>query len=104
VPKGYAIFTEKVHDQAALDAYSRLALPTVSAAGGKVIVAGPPAGLIEGNWHGDRTVIIEFESVEAAREWYNSAQYQAVISQRHAAADSNAMIIGGFELPGRSSA
>jgi uncharacterized protein (DUF1330 family) len=63
-------------------------------AGGKVIV-GPPADVLEGEWHGDRTVIIEFPSVEAARDWYNSPEYQAVIGQRLAAAESNAVILGG---------
>jgi uncharacterized protein (DUF1330 family) len=42
---------------------------------------------------------VEFESVEAARSWYNSAEYQAVAGLRHAAAESNAVIIGGFEMP-----
>jgi uncharacterized protein (DUF1330 family) len=99
MPKGYAIFTEKVNDQGAMDAYAQVAIPTVLAAGGKIIVVGPPADVLEGEWHGDRTVIVEFVSVEAARDWYNSPEYQAVVSQRHAAAESNAVIIGGFEPP-----
>ncbi len=99
MPKGYALFTEKVNDQEAMGVYAQAAIPTVYAAGGTVIVAGPPVGVIEGEWHGDQTVILEFVSVEAARSWYNSPEYQAVVSQRHAAAESNAVIIGGFEMP-----
>ena len=99
MPKGYVIFTEKVNDQEAMGAYAQVAIPTVLAAGGKFIVAGPPVDVLEGEWHGDRTVIVEFVSVEAARGWYNSPEYQAVVSQRHAAAESNAVIIGGFEPP-----
>ena len=99
MPKGYAIFTEKVTDQAGLNAYSRAAGPTVVSAGGTVLAAGAPAEVIEGDWHGDRTVVLEFESVEAAQAWYNSAGYQAIVGQRHASAESNAVIIGGFELP-----
>ncbi len=55
--------------------------------------------LIEGSWHGNRTVLLEFESVEAARNWYSSAEYQGLAGLRHAAADSNAVIVAGFELP-----
>jgi uncharacterized protein (DUF1330 family) len=95
MPKGYAIFTEKVNDQQAMGAYAKVAVPTALAAGGKIIVVGPPADVLEGEWHGDRTVIIEFPSVEAARDWYNSPEYQAVIGQRLAAAESNAVILGG---------
>jgi uncharacterized protein (DUF1330 family) len=99
MPKGYAIFTEKVNDQRAMGAYSQAAIPTALAAGAKILVAGPPVDVLEGEWHGDQTVIAEFVSVEAARSWYNSPDYQAVISQRHAAAESNVVIIGGFEMP-----
>ena len=55
--------------------------------------------MIEGKWHGTRTVIIEFDSVEAAKAWYNSDEYQAVVGLRHAAAESNAVIVAGFEMP-----
>jgi Domain of unknown function (DUF1330) len=50
-------------------------------------------------WHSDQTVILEFVSIEAARGWYNSPEYQAVVGQRHAAAECNAVIVGGFEMP-----
>jgi uncharacterized protein (DUF1330 family) len=99
MPKGYAIFTEKVNDRGAMGAYVQVAVPTILAAGGKIIVGSPPVDVLEGEWHGNQTVIVEFSSVEAAREWYNSPEYQAVIGQRHAAAESNAVIIGGFEPP-----
>lgn len=97
--KGYAIFTEKVKDEAGMGAYGQAAMPTLFAAGGSVLVAAPPADILEGEWHGDRTVILEFASVEAARDWYNSAEYQAAIGKRHAAAESNVVIIAGFEMP-----
>lgn len=52
---------------------------------------------IEGQWHGSRTVILEFDSVEAARNWYQSSEYQAVVGERHASAQANAVIVAGFE-------
>ncbi|MGP0032494.1 MAG: DUF1330 domain-containing protein [Acidimicrobiales bacterium] len=99
MPKGYAIFTEQVHDQEGMGAYSQGALPTILAVGAKAIVVGPPADVLEGEWHGTQTVILEFDSVEAARDWYNSPEYQAVIGRRHAAAETNAVIFSGFEMP-----
>jgi len=99
MPKGYAIFTEDITDPEAMGAYAQVAIPTVMAAGGTPIVAGAAEDVLEGAWHGDQTVIIEFESVEAARTWYHSPEYQAVIGQRHAAAHSNGVIISGFEMP-----
>jgi uncharacterized protein (DUF1330 family) len=51
---------------------------------------------IEGTWHGDQTVVLEFESVEAAHAWYESEAYQNAAKLRHEAADCNAVIISGF--------
>lgn len=96
--KGYVIFTEVINDQAAYDAYVEKALPTIIESGGKPLVIQDDPEVIEGQWHGPRTVILEFESVEAARSWYNSADYQAVVGERHAAAEANAVIVGEFEM------
>ena len=45
---------------------------------------------------GNQTVILEFESVEAAKAWYNSPEYQEAIPLRQKAADCNAVIVKGF--------
>jgi uncharacterized protein (DUF1330 family) len=52
--------------------------------------------VLEGDWHGPQTVVLEFESVEAAREWYHSDAYQAAAKLRHAAADCNGVIVSGL--------
>jgi uncharacterized protein (DUF1330 family) len=99
MPKGYIIFTEKVSDPEGIAAYSSAAVPSVIAAGGTAIIAGPPHLVAEGNWHGDITVMLEFESVAAANAWYIGPEYQAVIGQRHQAAISNVAIFEGFTPP-----
>jgi uncharacterized protein (DUF1330 family) len=99
MPKGYAIFTEHINDPDGLAAYAQEAMPTIFATGGSVVVAGPPAEALEGEWHGHQTVILEFPTVEAAQAWYHSPEYQAVIGKRHAAAETNAVIFAGFEMP-----
>jgi uncharacterized protein (DUF1330 family) len=99
MPKGYVIFTEDIHDEPAIGAYVQQAIPTIIQAGGRIIVADDAPELIEGSWHGTRTVVLEFDSVEAARNWYRSAEYQGVVGLRHAAANSNAAIVAGFEMP-----
>lgn len=96
--KGYVVFTEAIHDQAALDAYSAAATPTVLAAGARPLIIGPPAEVVEGRWHGDVTIVLEFESLEAARTWYRSDGYQALAPQRHAAAESNVALFSGFDV------
>ena len=99
MPKGYVIFTEDIHDDAGIGVYAQQAVPTIVQAGGRIIVADDAPEPIEGSWHGQRTVVLEFDTVEAARNWYRSHEYQGVVGLRHAAADSNAAIVTGLEMP-----
>jgi uncharacterized protein (DUF1330 family) len=93
-PKGYVILTEAIKDPDGMVAYGRAA---GKAMGGVTILSvDRKPQVIEGTWHGDQTVVLEFESVDAARAWYESEEYQAAAKLRQAAADCNAVIISGF--------
>ncbi|MFC7260298.1 DUF1330 domain-containing protein [Streptomyces lutosisoli] len=100
-PKGYVILTETIKDPAGMDAYSRAAGPSMVQGGASVLAVDGQPQVLEGAWHGDRTVILEFASVEAARAWYESAAYERAKPLRQAAADTNAVIVSGFEPPPR---
>ena len=97
--KGYFIVTEDIKDQDGINAYADKAVLTILQSGGKPIIVERNVEVLEGKWHGSQTIVLEFDSVDAARAWYNSDAYQAVIGERHAAADSNAVIVSGFEMP-----
>lgn len=97
--KGYVIFTEVIKDQPRYEGYVEKAVQTILQAGGRPIIVHDDPEVIEGKWHGTRTVVLEFDSVEAARKWYKSPEYQSVIGERHASAEANAAIVGGFEMP-----
>jgi uncharacterized protein (DUF1330 family) len=65
MPKGYVILTEAVKDPEGMKAYGQAA---GAAMGGVNILAVDTAPkVIEGSWHGNQTVVLEFESVE--RGW-----------------------------------
>jgi uncharacterized protein (DUF1330 family) len=99
MPKGYVILTVNINDQEAFQGYVEKATGTIMAQGGSAAVVDDAVEVIEGEWPWGRTVVLEFESVDKAREWYNSPEYQAVVGERHAAADANAVIVSGFEMP-----
>ena len=99
MPKGYAIFTETIREQAGYDAYVEKAIPTILESGGRPIVVHDDPEVLEGQSPGSRIVVLEFDSVEAAHDWYRSPAYQAVVGERHASADADAVIVGGFEMP-----
>lgn len=77
MPKGYWItFYRSVSNPAALAAYAKLAGPAITAAGGRFLVRGTPAKTYEAGLD-QRTVVIEFDSVETAIVTYESPAYQA---------------------------
>ena len=99
MPKGYVVLTEAIHDPAGMDAYGQASMPSIIEAKAKVLAVDEQVEVLEGEWHGTRTVIVEFDSVDAAREWYRSDAYQAALPLRQGASECNVAIVSGFELP-----
>ena len=97
--KGYVVLTEAIHDAEGMRAYEQASMQPVIDHGGKVLVVDEAVRVLEGTWPGTRTVIVEFDSVEKAQEWYDSSSYQAALPLRRAAADCNVIIAAGFSLP-----
>ncbi len=58
------------------------------------------AEAVEGEAPGPQTVIIKFESTEAAKAWYNSDEYQAVVGKRLAATEGYAVISQSMNVGG----
>jgi uncharacterized protein (DUF1330 family) len=94
MPKGYIIITEDIKDPAGMAEYGKLAMQAMD--GATIVAVDQKPQLIEGEWHGSQTVVLEFESVDAAREWYHSDAYQAAAKLRQAAADCNGVIVSGL--------
>ncbi len=92
--KGYVIITEDIKDPAGMVEYGKLASQTMGNA--KVLSFGPVAETLEGEWQGTQTVLLEFESVETAKEWYYSDEYQEAAKLRQAVADCNGVIVSGI--------
>jgi len=78
---------QSISDNNALAAYAKLAGPSLTAAGGKFLARGVPVAVKESGLQ-QRTVLIEFESVEAALAAYNSPGYKEAL----AALGSNAVV------------
>jgi uncharacterized protein (DUF1330 family) len=92
--KAYILITEDVKDPAGMAEYAKLAGKAM--AGSTLLSFDQKPELLEGSWHGTQTVLLEFESEQAAREWYNSDAYQEAVKLRQAAADCNGVILHGL--------
>ena len=69
----------EVSDPAKLAAYAKLAGPSIEAGGGRFIARGMPAHVYEAGQL-ERTVVIEFDSVEHAISVHDSPSYQAALA------------------------
>ncbi len=62
---------------------------------GEIIVSNEEVEIIEGEWPYTKTVVIRFPSMEAAKRWYESPEYQEVVQHRFRAAETNLIFIEG---------
>ena len=92
--KAYILITEDVKDPAGMAEYGKLASQAM--AGATLLAFDSKAEVIEGSWHGTQTVLLEFESEEAAKQWYYSDAYQEAVKLRQAAAECNGVILHGL--------
>jgi uncharacterized protein (DUF1330 family) len=79
VAKAYWIaFYRSIKNPDALAAYAKLAAPAVQAGGGRFLARGMPAKVYEAGLN-QRTVVIEFVSLEKAIAAHDSPGYQAAL-------------------------
>ncbi|HZS85570.1 MAG TPA: DUF1330 domain-containing protein [Stellaceae bacterium] len=91
----YFIVEVEVTDPAAYERYKPLAGASVARHGGKFLVRGGRAETLEGGWEPKRIVVLEFPSMEAARRFYDSPDYQEALKLRLAASRSKAILVEG---------
>ena len=95
MPKAYWVSTYRaVKDSDKLAAYAKLAGPALTAGGGRFLARGEPAVVYELGLK-QRTVVVEFESVEQAVAAHDSPAYQAALDALGNGADREIRIIEG---------
>ncbi|MEM8902167.1 MAG: DUF1330 domain-containing protein [Actinomycetota bacterium] len=98
----YLIVNYTVDDAEAYGQYQQGAGPALKVGSEcKVLVLDPASEQVEGEGAGHQTVVLEFESMERAKEIYHSGEYQAVLPTRLGATSKHfAVLVNGFEMPG----
>ena len=94
----YFIAQYVVKDPALYGEYQAAAAKTIGASGGEVVAFDVAAETIEGAPPGPQTVIVKFESSEAAKAWYESPDYQAALPKRLAATEGFAVLSQSMNL------
>jgi len=91
----YIVVNATITDQALLDEYAAAAGATLGAHPIKPLAVTNEATILEGE-AGERIVLLEFPSREAATAWYESPEYQAIISKRLNATKGFLALVDGF--------
>ncbi len=95
MPKAYWIVCYRaVTNPAALAEYAKLSAPAVHAAGGSFLVRGGRTKVHEGGLE-ERTVVIEFDSMDAAIAAYESEAYAKALAVLGDAAERDLRIVEG---------
>jgi uncharacterized protein (DUF1330 family) len=95
---GYVIANVVWKDSESLAVYKRLMPSSVEKYGGRFLVRGGAVEVLEGEWS-PALVVIEFPTVEQARQWYSSEEYRPALEIRQRAADNELLIVEGTAPP-----
>jgi uncharacterized protein (DUF1330 family) len=91
----YVIVQAEVTDWERFKEYLKESPGVIAKFGGRYVARGGETIMLEGGDGAKRIVIIEFPSLEKAREWYDSEEYQRVKSLRQGAATGSIAAIDG---------
>ncbi len=97
---GYLIAHLEVTDADAFEAYRVAVPPVIAKFGGRYLVRGGAVEVREGDWSVPRLVILAFDSVDRARRFYDSPEYQDILPLRLAASKGSVVIVAGVQTAG----
>ena len=92
----YIIVEIEIHDPETYEEYKKLTPISLAAYGGKFIVRGGRIETLEGDWQPQRIVVLEFPTVERAKEWWASEEYAPAKNLRQRTAHTKMIVVEGF--------
>ena len=92
----YVIVEIEIHDPIEYEEYKILTPASIAAYDGKFVVRGAQTESLEGDWNPQRIVVLEFPSVQRAKEWWNSQEYALAKTIRQRTAKTKMLVVEGF--------
>ncbi len=94
----YVIVEVEIEDPIAYEEYKKLTPAAIAAYDGRFIVRGAKTESLEGTWNPERIVVVEFPSVERAKQWWASPGYTKAKNIRQRAAKTKMIVVEGVDL------
>ena len=95
----YIVTEIDIRDPEGFADYRAMVPASLEVHGGKFLVRGGAVENLEGSWTPSRFVVIEFESVEQAKRWWDSDEYREARDLRQATADTQMIVVEGYDAP-----
>jgi uncharacterized protein (DUF1330 family) len=92
----YLIANIDVKDPTKFEEYRRKVVPVIEKFGGRYLIRGGDLRRLEGNLPLKRVVVLEFPTVEAAQQFYDSTEYQPILNLRLASTQSDVVLVQGY--------
>ncbi len=92
----FVIIEIDIHDHELYEEYKKLTPAAVAAYNGRFVVRGGPTVTLESDWKPGRIVVLEFPTVERAKEWWSSEEYSKAKEIRFRAAKTKMIVVEGF--------
>jgi uncharacterized protein (DUF1330 family) len=92
----YVIVQLQIHDRARYDKYAEGLVSVLKQYGGELLVADDEPRVLEGEWIGDRVVMLRFADRDAFRTWATSPEYQAIVGDRQAGSNAVITLVRGL--------
>jgi uncharacterized protein (DUF1330 family) len=94
----YLVFNYSITNAEGYQAYPAAAMPTMASSGAEILVADYTSEAEEGT-PGHVTIVLRFDSKDAARAWYESDAYQAIKHHRTDNTSGVVVLCDGFVMP-----
>ena len=94
-PAAYIIANVDVTNAEQYEGYKKLSTIAMKAHGAELCVRGGKVEVLEGDWNPSRLVVMKFPSMEKARAFYDSVEYEAAKQARQGAAVMRMIVVDG---------
>ena len=94
MPKAYLIARIRVHDKDGFETFKEMSTPLISEYGGRLLARNSEVEIMEGDQQG-LVVLLEFDSMEKAKQFYFSDGYTAAKLVREQASEADLVLVEG---------
>jgi uncharacterized protein (DUF1330 family) len=91
----YIVVEVDVKDPERYADYQAMVPASLELYGGKFLIRGGAVEKLEGDWEPSRFVVIEFDSVEQAKRWWDSDEYRQARNLRQETSESKMIVVEG---------